>query len=311
MTRPPLAQTAVIGVDLGGTKTNAALIDRDGRVLRRATAATPGQRGPEEIVRTVGHLVEEVGADAHPLALGVGSAGVIDQVRGEVVSATSVLRDWAGTPIRRVLEQWTGLPVAVDNDVHAHALGEIWRGRGREAHSMLLVAVGTGVGASLVLDGQVWHGARHVAGHLGHIASPYADGRECVCGGWGHLESVAAGPAICAEVARRTGEPVARLQDVVRAAAGGSGVETDALRQGALALGVAVGGVVNLLDPQLVVITGGVAAAGPSWWSAMDQALRDELLPATADVAVLDSELGADAALLGAARLAFERIVDA
>lgn len=307
MTRPALAQDAVVGVDLGGTKTNAALIDRSGRILRRATAATPGDGGPGLIVRTVGRLVEEVSADAHPLALGVGSAGVIDHVRGEVVSATSVLRDWAGTPIRRVLEQWTGLPVAVDNDVHTHALGEIWRGRAREVRSVLLVAVGTGVGASLVLDGQVWHGSRHVAGHLGHVASPSADGRACVCGGSGHLESVAAGPAICAEVARRTGAPVARLQDVVRAADAGSAIEIDALRHGAVALGVAVGGVVNLLDPQLVLVTGGVAGAGPTWWTAMEEALRAELLPAIADLAVRGSELGPDAALLGAARLAFER----
>ncbi|MBO1754550.1 ROK family protein [Allobranchiibius sp. CTAmp26] len=307
MTRTARAQDAVVGVDLGGTKTNAALIDREGHILRRATSRTPGRGGPGEIVRTVGRLVEQVGRHAHPLGVGVGSAGVIDHVRGEVVSATSVLRDWAGTPIRQVLEQWTGLPVVVDNDVHTHALGELWRGRAREVHSMLLVAVGTGVGASLVLDGEVWHGARHVAGHLGHIVSAYADGRPCVCGGWGHLESVASGPAICAEVARQTGEPVDRLQDVVHAADAGSAIETDALRQGALALGVAVGGVVNLLDPQLVVVTGGVTGAGPSWWTAMDRALRAELLPATRDVPVLDSELGADAALLGAARMAFER----
>lgn len=296
----------VVGVDLGGTKTSAALVGPDGGIRRRVTTATPGDRGPAAIVDALVALIDELTPYGQPRAIGIGSAGVIDPVRGVVVSATDVLRDWAGTPLRDLVAERTGLPVQVDNDVHTHALGECWVGPSRDAGSLLLVAVGTGVGASYVVAGRVHHGARNVAGHLGHIPSPLAGDRPCVCGARGHLEAVAAGPAICAEATRRTGVPFDRLQDVASAADAGSVWAQEAIRDGAAALGAAIGGAVNLLDPDVVVVTGGVTGAGERWWVPMERAVRSQLLPAVADVPVRRSELGADGALLGAARLVLD-----
>ncbi|MGN6415218.1 ROK family protein [Flexivirga sp.] len=292
-----------VGVDIGGTKTIAALVDGAGGVIQRAAAATPGPDGPDAILATVCRLVHEVGDGADPVGVGVGSAGVIDHRTGVVRSATSVLRDWAGTPVRERISDATGLPVRVVNDVHAHALGEAWIGAAAGAHSLLMVAVGTGVGASYVGGGEVMFGAHDVAGHLGHIPVAAAAGRPCVCGRVGHLEAVAAGPALAASYSARVRRQVTTVQQLVADAAAGSDIARSVLDEGAQALGAAVGGTVNLLDPQVVVIGGGVVGAGDAWWAPMERALREQLLPATVDVRVCRSRLGADAALAGAASL--------
>lgn len=292
-----------VGADIGGTKTVAALVDTRGCVIQRATAGTPGSEGPDAILATVTRLIDEVSAGAHPIGVGVGSAGVIDHRSGVVRSATSVLRDWAGTPVRERLSTATGLPVRVVNDVHAHALGEAWVGTAAGAESMLMVAVGTGVGASFVQSSAAWFGAHDAAGHLGHIPVAAAEGRPCVCGRVGHLEAVAAGPAICALYAERTGEELPTVQEIVQRAGDGSADAAAVIAEAGRALGSAVGGAVNFLDPGVVVIGGGVAGAGELWWSPMEAALRDELLPATADVPVSPSRVGTDAALAGAAGL--------
>lgn len=298
----PGAQCAV-GVDIGGTKTVAALVDGTGEVIGRAAGATPGPDGPDAVLETVLRLVKAVADGTRPIGVGIGSAGVIDHHAGVVRSATSVLHDWAGTPVRERVSAATGLPVRVVNDVHAHALGEAWVGAAAGAGSALMVAVGTGVGASYLRGGEVLFGAHDVAGHLGHIPSAQAVGRPCVCGRVGHLEAVAAGPALAASYSERTRRPVGTLQEVVRDAAAGSDVARAVVTDGAEALGAAVGGTVNLLDPEVVVIGGGVVGAGDLWWAPMERALRGQLLPATADIRVCRSRLGGDAALFGAARL--------
>jgi len=302
MSAPP--ETCAVGVDLGGTKTTAALVDPQGRVIRRATSATPGADGPDAILEVTCGLIAQVATGAAPLGVGVGAAGVIDHRTGTVRSSTSVLRNWTGTPVRDRIADATGLPTVVVNDVHAHALGEAWVGAAAGADSMLMVAVGTGIGASFVRGGEVWFGAHDVAGHLGHIPVAAAATRSCVCGRAGHLEAVAAGPAICVLYGERTGEYVHAAQEVVQRAAAGSADALAVLTSGARALGEAVGGAVNLIDPAMVVIGGGVAGAGELWWRPMETALRQQLLPATEQVSVRASMLGADAALAGAASLA-------
>lgn len=297
------ASRCAVGVDIGGTKTVATLVDGSGAVIGRAAEPTPGGDGPDAILATALRLVKAVADGTRPLGVGIGSAGVIDHRSGVVLSATSVLRDWAGTLVRERISDATALPVQVVNDVHAHALGEAWIGAAAGAGSMLMVAVGTGVGASFVHGGEVLFGAHCVAGHLGHVPSAAAGSRLCVCGRVGHLEAVAAGPALTASYSELVGRPVSTLQEVVRDAVAGSEAARVVVTDGAKALGAAVGGAVNLLDPEVVVIGGGVVGAGQMWWRPMERALRDELLPATADVQVCGSRLGSDAALVGAARL--------
>jgi glucokinase len=333
----------VVGVDIGGTKTSAGLVDASGALLAVRTLPTPATRGPEAVVETAAGLVQALAAGSPGVAaVGVGSAGAVDPGRGTIVSATGTIAGWAGTDLRGELSRRLGLPVAVDNDVHAHALGEQWRGAAAGRADVLLVAVGTGVGASVVLGGKVRHGAHSVAGHAGHLPVPAASGRPCTCGGSGHVEAVAAGPALLAEYLRRAaadggtggggpggtaggaqgcapggaqgdgqgGAPgrAGCLADVARLAAAGDLVAAAVLAEGAAALGAAIGGLMNVIDPEVVVVGGGVTGCGVLWWDALRAAVRAEALPVLRAVPVEPAALGGAAALLGAARMALETV---
>lgn len=309
-----------IGVDLGGTKTAAGVVSGDGAVLFSETVPTLNRGGGDAIVDATAALVSSLISKAQAEGLevagvGVGSAGVIDAGRGVVVSATDAILGWAGTELTGGLAARLGLaPEAVRavNDVHAHALGEAWTGAAAGTASSLLVAFGTGVGGSFVLGGQPVLGHRYVGGHVGHFASPYAfhDGEAvpCVCGGAGHVEAIASGPAIREAYLRLGGtSPAADARAVFAHAGIGDATAIQAVGLGAAAAGQAVGGLANILDPEVVVVSGGLADAGAPWWRPMERALRAELLPALAGLPVLPAKLGNAAAMVGAARLVLSR----
>ncbi|MET4591313.1 ROK family protein [Arthrobacter sp. 754] len=305
-----------IGVDLGGTKTAAGVVSAAGEVLFSETIPTLNRDGGGAILDATAVLVSSLVARARAeglavVGVGVGSAGVIDAGRGVVVSATDAILGWAGTELTAGLARRLGLaPEAVRavNDVHAHALGEAWTGAAARTASSLLVAFGTGVGGSFVLAGQPVLGHRYGGGHVGHFASPYAqhDGTPlpCVCGGAGHVEAIASGPALREAYLRlggRTPAPDARA--VFTLAGAGDALAIQAVGLGAAAAGQAVGGLANILDPEVVVVTGGLSDAGAPWWHPMERALRAELLPTLAALPVMPAKLGNAAAIVGAASL--------
>ncbi|SCF05307.1 glucokinase [Micromonospora viridifaciens] len=300
----------VAALDIGGTKTTAAIVTRQGEVVERVTAATPGKAGASAVIHTAADLVNRLRASsAAPVrALGVGSAGVIDRRSGQVLSATDVLTGWAGTDLRGRLQQLLGLPVTVINDVHAHALGEARHGVAAGCETLLFIAVGTGIGGSFVIGDAVLAGAHSVAGHAGHQPSPYAGSLPCTCGGRGHLEAIASGPGLADEYGRRSGQPVDDLRSVAVLARRGDQTAQEVILLGGAAVGSAVGGLVNMLDPDAVVIGGGVPGVGELWWRALRDAVQREVLPGLDDVPVLASALGAEAPLLGAASLAWESL---
>ncbi|MEH0110932.1 ROK family protein [Tersicoccus sp. MR15.9] len=297
----------VIGVDLGGTKLSAGLVAADGSVRHAATVPTPATAGPDAILAAMVALVRSIVAAAAAegcsvAGLGVGAAGVIDPATGTVAAATDHLRGWAGTPVAERLAAATGLPVRVVNDVHAHGLGEARYGAGAGLAAVLLVAAGTGLGGALVLDGRVVTGARGVAGHLGHVPSPEATGLPCSCGRAGHLEAVASGTGLRDRYREGAdGTDVTTGADVARLAAGGDPWATACLDRSAVALGRAIGGWINTVDPDVVIVTGGLAAAGPRWWDRLRQAVDAETIPAAAGCPVVPATLGPHAALVGAA----------
>lgn len=308
MTPPDLSHEVVAALDIGGTKTAAALVDRSGAVLARSTWPTPGRAGAEAILETAAALVTELVETVGPgsvQGLGVGSAGVIDPERGVVVASTDVLSGWAGTPLVDRLTQLTGLPTVAINDVHAHALGDAAFGAAQGFRTVLFVGVGTGVGGAFVTDGVVQVGAHSAAGHLGHQPSTYAGSLPCSCGRLGHLEAIASGPGLYAEHERRSSATLDDFRAVAARAAEGDPVASDVVELGGAAIGSAIGGLVNVLDPHVVVVGGGVTGAGESWWTALTDAVRIEVLPALADTPVVASTLGNDAALVGAAALAW------
>jgi glucokinase len=307
----------VIGVDLGGTKTAAGVVAANGEVLFSEQIPTLSRDGGDAVLKAtadfVGRLIwrAAAGEGIDVGRVGVGSAGVIDAASGTVVSATNAIVGWAGTELAAGLADRLGLPwdaVSAVNDVHAHALGEAWRGAAAGSSSSLMVAFGTGVGGSFVLDGTPVLGHRCVGGHVGHFASPYAyhEGKAlpCVCGGSGHVEAIASGPAIHESFVRFGGSPeVPDTRAVFALAHAGDAPAIKAIGAGAGAAGQALGGLVNILDPETVVVSGGLADAGDLWWKPMERAMRKELMAPLADIPVLRAALGNTAAILGAAKL--------
>lgn len=314
MTDPPPARLveAVLAVDIGGTKTAAALVDRSGALLARDAAPTPGADGPAAILGTALTLAQRLAgaADVRVRAVGVGTAGVVDVGLGRIVSATDTLAAWAGTDVAGALR--TGLagmigevPVHVQNDVDAFAVGEVWRGAARGRRSVLVVAVGTGIGGAVVLGGQVLRGAHHVAGEIGHVPISGAGHLLCTCGRTGHLEALASGVGLHRHYLS-LGGTAADGREVATRADAGEPRAAQAVADSGAAAGRGIAAVVTVLDPECVVVAGSVAVPGSPWWRAMEASLRVQLIDVLHDVPVLPGVLGSDAPLAGAAASAWE-----
>lgn len=301
--------TYAVGVDVGGTKTAAALVGAEGSLGPVATVPTPAASGGAAVLDAVARLVEQVAQGREVVGVGVGTAGIVDARAGRIVSSTDTFADWVGTDVGAGLRERLGVArVQVRNDVDAHALGECWRGAGAGAASVLMLAVGTGVGGAVVLDGRLRTGAHHVAGEVAHIPAVGAEGLRCPCGRPGHLEALAAGPGIARHYRALSGagdEPDAR--EVARRAASGDAVARAAIADAAVCLGRTLAGIVTVLDPDLVIVGGGVPGIGPLWWEPFEAACRAELVDVLGGLPILPARLGPEAALLGAARTVLER----
>lgn len=296
-----------IGVDLGGTKIAGALVAVDGTLVGDVVRVpTPAADGGEAVLAAILGVVATLRrAHVDVDAVGVAAAGVID-ADGRVASATDLLPGWAGTPVSQRVAEATGLPAATLNDVHAAALGEAVHGAGRGAGVVLLAAVGTGVGGGVVRDGCVALGRAGVAGSVGHVVVPEAVGHVCSCGVDGHVEAVASGPALERLHVAAGGEKVP-LRRVAELAAAGDARAVTVLAGGACALGRALAGAVSVVDPDVVVVGGGVAQIGSPYLDAVAAALRENLMPAVRDVDVVPAALGTEAPIVGAAVAARRR----
>lgn len=301
-----------IGVDIGGTKIAAGLVGPDGSVRFADIRPTPAHAGPRAVLDAVRDAVEGVrAAAAGPVAaIGVGAPGVVDASAGTVLSSTALMADWAGTPVRAYLRAaFPGVAVAVDNDVNAMALGELRFGAAAGLDSVLYVSVGTGIGGAYAIGGRLVRGAHHAAGEIGHLVA--SGSRPCSCGGIGHVESVASGPAIEAAYAEAcgasgpTGAMTERvgLREIVRRADAGDPAAAAAIAGAAEVLGTVLGGLTCAFDPEAVVLGGGVAGIGARFTEPLARALRRNLLPAMTQLPLLRAALGTNAPLVGAAAL--------
>ncbi|GAA4530012.1 ROK family protein [Brachybacterium paraconglomeratum] len=307
----------VLALDLGGTKIRAALVHGAGaddaarpappRLDRVAEVPTPATVGPAAILGAAAELAEQVRAGAQVQAVGLSSAGVIDSDRGRVSHATDSLTGWAGTDLLTPLADRFGVPVSALNDVHAHGLGEARFGAGRDRASLLLVAVGTGIGGCHVLDGRAVLGSHGAAGHVGHMPVPEAEGVPCPCGRMGHLEGLASGPGILQLASRLGADPALTGGRALAAAANaGDTAAREAYRIAGLATGRVIGALLNVLDPEVVALTGGVHGAGAPWRDAVNAGIAQEAMDVVAATPVLPASAGEHAALLGAAARALD-----
>lgn len=302
----------VAALDVGGTKVAAALVTYEAPgeppvVSRRFSVPTNAARGGDAVLQVVCDATEQLisSAGASVLGIGIGAAGVIDPRTGNVRYANDIMPSWSGQPLKTRLQEQFGLPVAVMGDVHAHALGEARWGTARGAQSCLCVGAGTGLGGAYVLDGKVVSGFRGAAGHVGHTLHPRAAGLPCACGGEAHAETVASGTAIAA---RYQGKPFGAELDpqlmggvVAQRASEGDLEALEVMEFAGRALGEAVGSWCNVLDPELVVLSGSVTKAGVFWRRALDEGFKSQVMPPLADTPLLYAALGDDAPLVGAA----------
>jgi glucokinase len=297
-------------LDIGGTKIAAGLADPDGVLVHTATRRTPADSGAEQVWAAVDAMISDAlrsadGAFGEVGAVGIASSGPVDLPTGTVSPIN--IACWRRFPLRdRVAAAVPGVPVRLGGDGVCMAMGEHWRGAGRDARFLLGMVVSTGVGGGLVLDGAPYAGRTGNAGHVGHVVVEQ-HGEVCTCGGRGCVETVASGPSM-ARWARANGWsalPGAGAKELADAAATGDPVAVRAFRRGAGALAAMIASVAAVCDVDLVVIGGGVAKSGRLLLDPLREALAEYArLDFLADLRVVPAQLGGEAGLVGAARLA-------
>lgn len=314
----------VMGVDLGGTKILAAVVDEQHQILGRAKRPTPADQGGPAILAALVAAIDQALADAHRdrsdlLAVGIGSPGPLDPITGVIpFSANLNVRNWAlGPDLSRALDR----PVLLQNDVRVGGYGEYRLGAGRGHRNVLAAFVGTGVGGCLILDGKIFHGATGNAGEIGHIIVK-PGGPKCGCGRRGCLEALSSRTAIARRVgkAARRGlsSPLAskvdkksgklKSGDLAAALMTGDPVAIAEVRRAARFLGLGIGGLINLIGPDVVVIGGGVTEAlgEPFVELVRASAWEQTLVDPDHTIPIKIAQLGDDAGVLGAALLAIE-----
>jgi glucokinase len=294
-----LGAPLVIGLDVGGTKILAGVIDREGMVLARHELETPSE-SQESVVAALDDAVVAL-LDDRISAVGYGVPCRIDARTGLALQATNVPLE--NLDLAAHASERFGLPVGVENDANAAALAEWHLGAGRGTSNMVMLTLGTGVGGGLVLDGSLYRGWAE----LGHVVVQ-ADGPPCQgnCHGRGHLETLVSGTA-AERAARQLFGPDANGQALVEHAGAGNADALDRLGQMGEFLGVAIGSFVNLFDPEIVVVGGGFGeAAGELLLEpAREAARREALAPADGRLRIVPAELGPEAGLVGAGLVAF------
>ncbi|MEH1808019.1 ROK family protein [Nostoc sp.] len=325
--------TLILALDFGGTKLAAALVNVGSRKWlryeRRLSPVGANASTDLEIMRSLIYFLLE---DSKPAAIGVSFGGPVDASTGTVRLSHHVA-GWENIPLKGLLEEEFGVPVDVDNDANIAALGEHRFGAGQGYDSLFYITVSTGVGGGWILNGQPWRGAGGMAGEIGHIVVDPA-GPVCLCGKRGCVERLASGPYMAQnarEILENVDAPAASrrvpqrrggLRDgeilrglvggdltlltgqlVSEAAAAGDDLAKEVLHKAAWALGVGIGNVANLMNPQRFVLGGGVTKAGEDFWRVVRQVARETALPEV-DFEIVPAVLGDDAPLWGAVAIA-------
>lgn len=298
---------AVIGVDLGGTNLKVAVVDRRGTILAKRTQLSRVDRGPnaviEDIVVLARDLRSEAGLRKTDIAgLGIGTPGPVS-VRDGVVLRAGNLPNWQDVPLQDELRKRLRTPVALDNDGNCAALGEVWLGAGKDGADMVVLTLGTGVGAGVIIDGRLLHGHFENAGELGHmIVQP--DGLPCPCGQHGCLEAYASAGGLLRRAASGTTAGFSEARGIIAAAQSGDATCLQLWNDACFYLAVACVNIQHAFNPARVVLAGGLSRAGEFLRTRVDTQLRRLAWPLHNDVPeVALTELDEDAGVLGAAAL--------
>lgn len=313
----------IVGVDLGGTSIVVGIVPmHGGDALGLRTLPTDSVRGAKHVVDRMVHLVEacieEVTA-AHGTTrdavagVGIGSPGPLDRRTGTVINTPNL--GWRNFPLRDLIANAVRLPCTLDNDANCATFGEWWLGAGRGTRTLVGLTLGTGIGGGIVLDGEIFHGASDAAAEIGHMTID-CNGRRCKCGNYGCLEQYASGPAIAlraVEGIEAGAESLiqelvdGRLDDVTaatvyEACVAGDAYATEVMKDTAKFLGAGVANIVNVLNPEMVVIAGGVTRAGDHLFQPLLAEVRRRAFKHAADrCRIVPAALPGTAGVVGAA----------
>ncbi len=294
----------VAGVDLGGTWLRVGLSDLEGHILRRARVRTAASKGPDGVLEQIAETVRQLASQTPHAGLGglvlaIGVPGPVDGRRGVVEGAPN-LPGWRRVAVRRRLEESLGCVCLVEHDASLAAVAEHRLGAGRGSQDFVYVTVSTGIGAGLVLGGRLHRGYRGSAGEFGHVVVD-PDGPRCNCGARGCLEAVSSGTAIAREAGRASAVEVTRLAE-----AGDRSAQL-VLSRAARYLGLALGGLINLLNPEVLALGGGVIVASPHFYNQVLASVPEGTFPSLrGSCRVVRTELGEDQGLLGAVELGLD-----
>ncbi len=313
----------IVGVDLGGTTVNVGVVPFDGGpVLGMRSVPTEADKGPKFVVDRIVDLIRDAMRDAQNEAgivedafvgIGLGSPGPLDRRTGTVIDTPNL--GWRNFPLRDLISNAVGLEAELDNDANAATLGEWWQGAGQGVSTLVGVTLGTGIGGGIVLDGRVFHGISDVAGEVGHMTID-STGRRCKCGNYGCLEAYASGPAIAARAVEglQSGEPsllpsmvrgeLARItaETVYEAIVAGDDYAKEVMRDTAKFLGTGIANLINILNPGMVVISGGVTRAGDRLLEPLKKEVRRRAFShASENCQIVTSSLGSMVGVIGAA----------
>ena len=312
----------ILGVDLGGTNIVVGAMPEDGsREIAVRSEPTHAQRGAEGVVDRIVALIAQTMSDVIVkekaqatdfLGIGVGAPGPLDREKGIVVIAPNL--GWINFPLRDAISSRIRLPVTLDNDANCATVGEWWRGAARGARNAVGITIGTGIGGGVILDGQLYHGSSDVAGEIGHTTID-STGRYCKCGNYGCLEAYASGTAIAARareaLERDEASALRTMVDgdltrltaatVYQAAHDGDALAREIVHDTARFLGTGIGNILNILNPDVVVLTGGVTKAGELLFEPLRaEVKRRAFRPAVAACRIVPGELDGSAGMVGA-----------
>lgn len=298
-----------IGIDIGGTKILASVINEDGNILYTKEQKTSSYKGKDYIIERIIYAVEEILKQYKIDVIGIGSAGRVNYKKGKIYYATSNLPDWTGLELKKIIQSRTNILTVVDNDVNVAGIGEGWLGAGKGYSSFLCITLGTGIAAALFHEGKIVRGNRWSAGEIGHMIL-YPNGRKCNCGQRGCFEQYCSGTALFKIYNDMTNcdKKLTSGKEFFQLVKNKDINSLKVLKEFTNNLAIAIVSLCNIIDPEIFILGGGLIDTKEFWWDEMLAKIDEYSNPAVSHPLIKPATFRNKAGIIGAAKLGFDFI---
>lgn len=304
----------VLAADVGGTNTRMAVVTGKGKILTQLKRPTLCKKGRDEMIKFLITFARETIEKSQLTrekicGMGIGFPGPLNGESGIVFNPPNLI-GWDNVPLKDILEEELKMPVSIENDANSAALGEWWKGAGAGTNSLVCITLGTGVGGGIILDGKLWHGASWIAGEIGHT-TVIRDGMNCTCGNKGCLEAYASSRGIIERANIALSEksnkdkfrPITELKQLDHLVSEGDKIILNIIKETGIILGIAIANLANLLNPEMVVLFGGVTNLGENLIKPLREEVKKRAFKkATESLRIEVAKLGDNSGILGAAK---------